>query len=149
MLFTAVPTYQFHTRCLCYFICCMGLTVVIPSQIYDSYDIHVYQTAKGMNASYDALVDLLESIQHFVMRLDIYTHIPHTPALDEMVVKIIVELLSTLALVTKELKQGRTSKSTPVEELPCSIQRRNVCRKTFWKEGHRGGATENRSTHAR
>jgi hypothetical protein len=70
-----------------------------------------------MNASYDALVDLLESIEHFVMRLDIYTYIPHTPALDEIVVKIIVELLSTLALVTKELKQGRTSKSIPIEEL--------------------------------
>ena len=70
-----------------------------------------------MNASYDALVDLLESIEHFVMRLDIYTHIPHTPALDVIVVKIIVGLLSTLALVTKELKQGRTSKSIPIEEL--------------------------------
>ena len=70
-----------------------------------------------MNATYDALVDLLESIEHFVMRLDIYTHIPHTPALDEIVVKIIVELLSTLALVTKKLKQGRTSKSIPIEEL--------------------------------
>ena len=68
-----------------------------------------------MNASYDALVDLLESIEHFIMRLEIYTNIPQTPALDEMVVKILVELLSTLALVTKELKQGRTSKSTPIE----------------------------------
>lgn len=92
----------------------MGLTVV-PSRIYDSHDIHVYQASKGMNASYDALVDLLESIEHFIMRLEIYTNIPQTPALDEMVVKILVELLSTLALVTKELKQGRTSKSTPIE----------------------------------
>ena len=94
-----------------------------------------------MSASYDALVDLLESIEHFLMRLDIYTHIPHTPALDEMVVKIIVELLSTLALVTKELKQGRTSRSSPIEELPSySIQRRKVCKKAFWREGHRGSA---------
>jgi hypothetical protein len=126
----------------------MCLTVV-PSRIYDSYDIHVHQAAKGMNTSYDALVDLLESIEHFLMRLDIYTHIPHTPALDEMVVKIIVELLSTLALVTKELKQGRTSKYTPIEELPYSTQRRKVCKKAFWREGHRGGAPEVRSTHAR
>jgi hypothetical protein len=126
----------------------MCLTVV-PSRIYDSYDIHVYQAAEGMNSSYDALVDLLESIEHFLMRLDIYTHIPHTPALDEMVVKIIVELLSTLALVTKELKQGRTSMYTPIDELPYSIQRRKVCKKAFWGEQHRGGATEVRSTYAR
>ena len=74
-----------------------------------------------MNASYDALVDLLESIEHLVMRLDTYTRIPHTLTLDEMANMIIVELLSTLALVTKDLKQGRTSKSTPIEELLYSI----------------------------
>jgi len=109
----------------------MYLTV-IPLRIYNSNDIHVYQAAKGMNASYDALVDLLESIEHFLMRLDIYTHIPHTPALDEMVVKIIVELLSTLALATKELKQGRTGKSTPIEELsPYSIHSEKFAKKLF------------------
>jgi hypothetical protein len=31
--------------------------------------------------------------------------------MDEMIVKIIVELISTLAVATKELKQGRASKS--------------------------------------
>jgi len=60
-------------------------------------------------ASYEPLFDLLESIEHFLNRLDIYTRIPHTPAMDEIVAKIMVELLSTLALATKELKQGRSS----------------------------------------
>ena len=58
----------------------------------------------------DALVDLLESIEHFLNRLNIYTRIPPTPAMDEMVAKILVELISTLALVTEELKQRRSSK---------------------------------------
>ena len=61
--------------------------------------------------SYGALLDLLESIAHFLGRLDIYTKIPPTPAMDEIVVKIMVELVSTLALATKELKQGRPSES--------------------------------------
>jgi hypothetical protein len=61
--------------------------------------------------SYGALLDLLESIDHFLKRLDIYTEIPPTPALDEILVKIMVELVSTLALATKELKQGRPSAS--------------------------------------
>jgi len=104
---------------------------LVSLRIYNSYDIHVYQAAKGMNASYDTLVDLLESIEHCIMRLDIDTHIPHTPALDEMVGKIIVELLSTLALVTKELEQGRTSKSIPIEALLYSIQRRKIRKQTF------------------
>ena len=102
-----------------------------------------------MDTSYDALVDLLESIEHFLTRLNIYTHTPHTPALDEMVVKIIVELLSTLALVTKELNQGRPSKSTPIEESPFSIQCSKKFQKTFWREEHRGGAAADRPTHAR
>ena len=63
-----------------------------------------------MDASYEALVDLLESIKHFFSRLRIYTQIPPTPAMDEIVVKIMAELLSALALATKELKQGRSSK---------------------------------------
>jgi hypothetical protein len=71
----------------------------------------VNQTAKGVIASSDAFVDLLESIEHFLNRLDIYIRIRPTPAMDEIVIKIMVELLSTLALATKEFKQGRSSKS--------------------------------------
>ena len=69
------------------------------------------QSAKGRISDCDALVDLLESIEHFLNRLNIYTRIPPTPAMDEMVVKILVELISTLALVTEEIKQRRSSES--------------------------------------
>jgi hypothetical protein len=65
--------------------------------------------AKGVISSADALVELLESIKQFVDRLDIYIRIPLTPSMVEIVVKIMVELLSTLALVTKELQQRRSS----------------------------------------
>jgi len=75
-----------------------------------------------MVGSYDTLVDLLESIEHFLKRLDIYTEIPPTPAVDELVAKIIVELLSTLALATKELKQGRLSESLFADMLYSSAQ---------------------------
>ena len=75
------------------------------------------QAAKGRVSNCDALIDLLESIEHFVNRLDIYTRIPSTPAMDEIVVKILVELISTLALVTEELKQKRSSESVLVDVL--------------------------------
>ena len=58
------------------------------------------------------MADLLESIGNFLNRLDIYTEIPPTEAMNEMIVKILVELLSTLALTTKETKQGKLSEST-------------------------------------
>jgi hypothetical protein len=50
---------------------------------------------------------LLESIEHFVDRLKIYTEISPTPAIDKIVVNLIVELISILALVTQKLKQRR------------------------------------------
>jgi hypothetical protein len=59
---------------------------------------------------------LLESIGHFLNRLEIYTEIPPTEAMNETIVKILMELLSTLALTTKEIKQGKFSKSIVGEE---------------------------------
>jgi len=57
------------------------------------------------------LVDLLESIEHFLKRLDIYTKLPPTPAMAEILVKIMVELLSTLGVVTKQMAQKRPGES--------------------------------------
>jgi hypothetical protein len=62
-----------------------------------------------MGASYDALVDLFASFENFLSRLSIYAGVPPTPALTNVLVKIIVELISTLALATKQVKQGRFS----------------------------------------
>ena len=81
-------------------------------------DGYVIQSAKGIISNCDALVNLLESIEHFLNRLNIYTRIPSMRAMDEIVIKIIVELLTTLALATKGLKQGRPSKSILTDVLP-------------------------------
>jgi hypothetical protein len=54
---------------------------------------------------------LLESLGNFLNRLDIYTEIPPTEAMNEMILKILVELLSTLALTTKQIRQGKLSES--------------------------------------
>ena len=57
------------------------------------------------------LVNLFESLEHFLKRLDIYTKIPPTPAMAEILVKIMVELLSTLGVVTRQMTQKRRSES--------------------------------------
>jgi hypothetical protein len=74
-------------------------------------DIQTGQAANGVMDSYDSLVDLLESIERFLRHLDIYTRILPTAAMNEILAKILVELSSTLALATRELKQGRSSES--------------------------------------
>ena len=85
-------------------------------------DIQVYQAIKGVTDSYDSVVDLLESIETFLARLDIYTKITPTIAMTEMIVKILVELLSTLALVTKQIGQGKSSEAVFCEILCCLAQ---------------------------
>ena len=97
-------------------------------------DTQVSQAFKGVSADFDALVDLLESIEHFLKRLDIYTKVPPTPAMTEIVVKILVELLSTLALATKQIRQGRPSKSVFADVSPDSMRCREICKEAFWRE---------------
>jgi hypothetical protein len=63
-----------------------------------------------VTSSYDALLELFECLGNFLKRLEIYTTIPPTPILAEVIVKIMVELLSVLALASKQIKQGRFSK---------------------------------------
>jgi len=108
----------------------------------------VHQAASGVVDSYDPLVYFLEAIEHFLQRLDIYTEIPPTPTIGELVDKIMVELLSTLALATTELKQGRSSKSVLADILYNSAQRRGIRTRDFWRrQEYRSSPTEARSAH--
>ena len=97
----------------------MRMQYILASVSYSTYvplflhpfvcDIQLSQAFKGVGADFDALAEFLESIQLFLQRLDIYTKVTPTPAMNEIVVKIMVEVLSTLALVTKQMRQGRPS----------------------------------------
>ncbi|KAF8261451.1 hypothetical protein EI94DRAFT_798460 [Lactarius quietus] len=81
-----------------------------PAQaIFAGMDV-LMTAADGVTSSYDALVDLFECIGNFLNRLRIYTDIPMTPSMTEIVVKIMVELLSVFSLATKQIKQGRFKK---------------------------------------
>jgi hypothetical protein len=46
---------------------------------------------------------------NFLKRLDVYINIPSTQMMSDIIVKIMVEMLSVLALATKQIKQGRFS----------------------------------------
>jgi hypothetical protein len=52
---------------------------------------------------------LFECLGNFLKRLEIYIAIPFTPLMTDIIVKIMVELLSVLALATKQVQQGRLS----------------------------------------
>jgi hypothetical protein len=78
----------------------------------------VSQAASGVTSSYDALLDLFECLGNFLKRLEIYTTIPPTLVMTDIIVKIMVELLSVLALATKQISQGRFSECAVAYTLP-------------------------------
>ena len=45
----------------------------------------------------------------FFRRLEIYTQVPPTTEMMDMIIQIMVEVLSFLGIATKEIKQGRLS----------------------------------------
>jgi hypothetical protein len=109
---TAIPASESNICRLCYF---ARSTYLSPVPYVHILGLDACQAVKDVSASFDALVELLECIGNFLNRLDIYTKIPPTAAMTEVVVKIMVELISTLALVTKQVKQGRPSECVSVD----------------------------------
>ena len=75
------------------------------------FHVQANQAAAGITTRHDALAEMLELIEDFLIHVEIYTRVPPTPATDDMVVKIMLELFSTLALATRELYHGRPSES--------------------------------------
>ena len=81
---------------------------------------YISQAAKDARASQDTLIDIFERIEMFFRRLEIYTEVPPTIEMTDMIIQIMVEVLSILGMATKEVKRGRISKY-----LPCGYD--NVC----------------------
>lgn len=67
--------------------------------------------AKDVKASQDVLIDVFERMENFFRRLEVYIKVPPTPAMTDMMAKILVEVLDILGTATKEMRQSRTSKS--------------------------------------
>ena len=71
---------------------------------------YISQAAKDARASQDTLIDIFERIEMFFRRLEIYTEVPPTIEMTDMIIQIMVEVLSILGMATKEVKRGRISK---------------------------------------
>jgi hypothetical protein len=52
---------------------------------------------------------VFERIENFFRRLETYVELPPTAGMTDIIIKIMVEVLSILSIVTKEVKQSRTS----------------------------------------
>ena len=68
-----------------------------------------FQVVRDIVASHDTLTHLFERINFFLQRLNIYTEIPLTNDLTKLLGKIMAELLSILAISTKEMSDRKMS----------------------------------------
>ena len=83
--------------------------------VYMDYsDPQVSQAAAAVSASQNTLTDVFDRIENFFSRLEIYIKVRPTAGMTEIIVKIMVDVLSILAIATKEIKQNIASELTLV-----------------------------------
>jgi hypothetical protein len=73
------------------------------------FNAHGSQAAKDTSSSKDKLIEVFNRIERFFGRLEIYTSIAPTMAMKNIIVEIMVEVLTILAIATKEVKRGGLS----------------------------------------
>jgi uncharacterized UPF0146 family protein len=76
-------------------------------------DILTSQAASAVSANRGDLLDLFGRIENVFRRLEIYIEVPPTVGMTDAIVKVLVEILCILAIVTKEIKQSRASAYIP------------------------------------
>ncbi|KAH9993984.1 hypothetical protein BJV77DRAFT_996309 [Russula vinacea] len=88
------------------------LLVSVPSWFPHAayFGTHDSQAAKDASASQDKLIELFDCIERFFGRLEIYTGIAPTAAMTGIIIDIMVEVLTVLAIATKEVKRERSKK---------------------------------------
>jgi hypothetical protein len=77
-------------------------------------DISVSQAVKDLRESQNVLVDPFGCMGLFFKRLETYIKVQPTAAMTDNIVKIMVEVLPILGIVTKEIRRGRITTSFPV-----------------------------------
>ena len=61
---------------------------------------------------------MFDRIEMFLRRLEVYTELPTTKEMMNMITQVMVEILSILGITTKEIKQGRMSKGSVYKSFP-------------------------------
>ena len=104
-----------------------------------SFDVYGSQAANDASSRVK-IVELFNRIEHFFHRLEIYTGVTPTMAMTDIIVEIMVEVLTILAIATKEVERGRfsESKSRRFMILLTDTVFREVYQEAGGKQRHRG-----------
>ena len=72
-------------------------------------NIYGSQAAKDVRASHETLLDIFGRVEMLFRRLEMYTGVPLTTEMTEVIFEIMAKVLSIVRIATKEIKQGRAS----------------------------------------
>jgi hypothetical protein len=92
-----------------------GLRILLAVRIafsfsYPDYcDFQASQAVIAVRESQGVLIELFERIENFFKRLETYVEVPPATGMTDTIVKIMVQVLSVLAIATREIKQSKTS----------------------------------------
>ena len=67
------------------------------------------QATAAVSYRQDTLITIFERIENIFVRLENYIDFPRTTGIIHVIVKVMVEVLSILAIATKEIKENRAS----------------------------------------
>ena len=87
----------------------LGVSLLRFEIFWCAFSKHSIQVVKDIIASYETLINLFERTQYFLQRLSCYIMASLTPEMTELLAKILAQVLSVLALSTKEMKDRRIS----------------------------------------
>ena len=87
----------------------LSVRILLDTFVWGHWSTHVSQAANGARAIQGAFVDVFERIGFFFRRLESYIGVPLTTDMMDLIIKIMIEVLSILAIATKEIKLGRMS----------------------------------------
>lgn len=86
-------------------------SVSLPSLFVRVFYTEIWQAAKGVSASHDALLDLFWRMDNFFKRFKVYSQSFVSTELAEVLVNVVVKVLNILSIATKEVEQSRASES--------------------------------------
>jgi hypothetical protein len=72
------------------------------------------QAVRDVRASHSTIIEIFERMEYFFLRLETYVEVQPTTEMRDIIIKIMVEVLSILAIATREINQHRMSGFPPV-----------------------------------
>jgi len=98
----------------------------------------------------DTLIEVFERIEVFLRRLELYVETAVNQEMVDIIIKILVEVINLLGITTKEIRQGRASKSQLCKYVAVDgAFLRKISKETNGKDPYQGRAEEIRLADAR